>query len=178
MRRKGVSNAIAAGLLVVGILIGLTGYYVATTYQTKVVIQTETTTARLTTTATQSVHLTSTKTVLATTTSVSLTVSTSIVSVYPVPDNVTLAFTAVNGQYDYNIDAGSSSSSGSMTGNYAFQITGLFQGQTIDITASTTSVSGCRVGEQFTMELFLNGQMVGQSDSFCGGNQASISYTV
>jgi predicted secreted protein len=51
MRRNGVSNAIAAGLLVVGILIGATGFYAATTYQTKTTTRTETTTARLTTTA-------------------------------------------------------------------------------------------------------------------------------
>jgi hypothetical protein len=52
MRRKGVSNAIAAGLLVVGILFGVSGYYVATTYPTRTVTQTETTTASLTTTET------------------------------------------------------------------------------------------------------------------------------
>jgi inhibitor of cysteine peptidase len=52
MRRAGVSNAIAAGLLVVGILIGAVGFYESTTYQTKTMTQTETTTARLTTTAT------------------------------------------------------------------------------------------------------------------------------
>jgi len=51
MRRNGVSNVIAGGLLVVGILIGVAGFYAATTYQTKMT-QTETTTARLTTTAT------------------------------------------------------------------------------------------------------------------------------
>jgi predicted secreted protein len=51
MRRNGVSNAIATGLLVVGILIGATGFY-AITYQTKTATQTETTTTRLTTTAT------------------------------------------------------------------------------------------------------------------------------
>jgi predicted secreted protein len=51
MRRNGVSNAIAAGLIVVGILIGATGFYAAT-YQTGTATQTETTTATLTTTAT------------------------------------------------------------------------------------------------------------------------------
>jgi predicted secreted protein len=56
MRRKGVSNAMAGGLLVVGILIGATGYYVSSTYQTKIMTQTETTTARLTTTATVFVY--------------------------------------------------------------------------------------------------------------------------
>jgi len=45
MRRNGVSNAIAAGFLVAGILIGLTGYYVATNLPTKIETQTETTTA-------------------------------------------------------------------------------------------------------------------------------------
>ena len=43
MGRNGVSNAIATGLLVVGILIGVTGFYAAT-YQTKTATQTETTT--------------------------------------------------------------------------------------------------------------------------------------
>jgi predicted secreted protein len=47
MRRNGVSNVIAAGLLVVGILIGATGFY-ATTYQTKNATQIETTTATVT----------------------------------------------------------------------------------------------------------------------------------
>lgn len=68
MRRNGAPNAIAAGLLVVAVLIGLTGYYVATTYQTKIVTQTETATVKLATTATQ--------TVLVTTNSISLTTST------------------------------------------------------------------------------------------------------
>jgi len=49
--RSGVSSAIAAGLLVVGILIGAAGMYAATN-QTKVVTQTETTTANQTATAT------------------------------------------------------------------------------------------------------------------------------
>jgi len=51
MRRNGVANAIAIGLLVVGIVIGATGFYAAT-YQTKSATQTETTTTSLTTTAT------------------------------------------------------------------------------------------------------------------------------
>lgn len=55
MRRNGVSNAIATGLLVAGILIGAVGFYGATTYQTKTVTLTETTTASLTTTATVTV---------------------------------------------------------------------------------------------------------------------------
>ena len=48
--RSGVSSAIAAGLLVVGILIGMAGFYVATNYQTKTATQTETLTQTETTT--------------------------------------------------------------------------------------------------------------------------------
>jgi predicted secreted protein len=54
MRRNGVSSMIAAGLLIAGILIGMTGVYAATTYQTKIATQTVTTTAILTTTSTVS----------------------------------------------------------------------------------------------------------------------------
>ena len=52
MRRSGVSSAMVAGLLIAGILIGVTGYYVATNYPTKIVTQTETTTGSLGTTST------------------------------------------------------------------------------------------------------------------------------
>lgn len=45
MRRSGVSNAIAAVLLIVGILVGVAGFYVAVPSQTRTATQTETTTA-------------------------------------------------------------------------------------------------------------------------------------
>jgi chitodextrinase len=60
MRRSGASNAIAAGLLVAGILIGMAGFYVATPYRTRTLTQTETATARLTTTATETLPTTMT----------------------------------------------------------------------------------------------------------------------
>jgi len=50
MRRKGVSNAMATGLLIAGILIGVTGYYLAAAYQPSTATRTDTTTARFTTT--------------------------------------------------------------------------------------------------------------------------------
>jgi parallel beta-helix repeat protein len=62
MRRNGIPNAMAVGLLIAGILIGVTGYYVATPHQTKVVTQTETTTAKSTTTATLTIPTTTTET--------------------------------------------------------------------------------------------------------------------
>lgn len=58
MRRNGVANAIAVGLLVIGILVGVTGYYVATTYQTKTVTQTATQTETVPTTLVSSTIVT------------------------------------------------------------------------------------------------------------------------
>jgi predicted secreted protein len=55
MGRSAVSSLIAIGLMAAGIIIGATGYYVATTYQTKIVTVTTTqsTTTILTETLTQ-----------------------------------------------------------------------------------------------------------------------------
>ncbi|MGD0477927.1 MAG: hypothetical protein ABSB29_07160 [Nitrososphaerales archaeon] len=151
MCRTGVSDAIATGLLIVGILIGATGYYAVTTYQT-------------------------------TTNLVSVTTLTlnSTVTVYPVPDNVTLAFIASSGiMYNYSIQAGSSSTSGTWHGIHNLTITGLFQGQTILVIAFMIGLgSSCLTGHPFTVSLFVNGQMVAQSHSVCMGNRVIISYTV
>ena len=151
MRRTAVSDAIATGLLITGVLIGAAGYYVAITHQ-------------------------------ATTTSVSVTTLTlnSTVSVYPVPDNVTLAFTAPSSiMYNFSIQAGSSSTSGSWYGIRSLPITGLFQGQTIRVVAYMIGLgSGCLNGQQFTVRLFVNGQMVAQSYSVCMSNRVIVTYTV
>ena len=155
MRRNGVSDAIATGLLIAGIIIGAAGYYMASPYQT-------------------------------TTTVFSVTTSISTVSVYPVPDNVTLAFTAPSSiWYTYSIQAGSSSASGTWYGVHSLTMTGLFQGQTIFVTASMMGsisssgpVSSCLTGQQFMIELFVNRQMVAQSYSVCMGDQAILNYTV
>jgi len=180
MRRVAVTNGVAAGLVIVGVIIGVMGYYVATTYQTKIVTVTTTqsTTVSLTETLTQTVSITST-TLLTTTLTQTLT-SVSIVSttIYPIPDNVTLVFTNVDGYYQYNVQAGSSSTSGEWAGDYSLKINGLLPGQAITISATTGDTGGCRVGQVFTMELFLNGQMVGQAATSCGGGPAVISYTV
>jgi len=49
MLRNGVSNVIATGLLIAGVLIGSAGFYVVANYQAKTVTQTETSTTNLTT---------------------------------------------------------------------------------------------------------------------------------
>jgi hypothetical protein len=162
VKLRGVSSLAAVVLLIVGIVIGVTGYYIATTYQTRTVTLTQT----------------STQIIRSTTTQTSVTVSTSTTSVYPVPTNVTVAFINVDGEYNYNIQAGTSTTSGVISGPASWQLTNIFQGEPISITASTVGVSGCREGEHFTLQLWVNGQLATDSSSFCGGSQASITYTV
>jgi hypothetical protein len=178
MHRKGISNLIAAGLLVIGILIGALGFYVATTYQSKVIYQTTTATTSLTSTATSTISLTAT-TIASTTTTTSHTTSTFTTSVYPVPSNISLVFSNVDGEYNFNIQSATYNNAGALAGPNTIQITGLFQGEPIAITASSYRAGvGCAVGEHFTMQLWVNGQNVAQSASACGSNAATISYTV
>ena len=75
LKRQAVSNSIAAALLIMGILIGITGYYVVTTYQTKTVTMTQTTTLVSTTVLTS----------LSTTTLTSTLTQTSFVTLTSVP---------------------------------------------------------------------------------------------
>lgn len=95
MRRTGVSNGIALGLLVAGILIGLTGYFVATTSQTKTTTQTETTTMSLTepTTITQPTTITESATTLTQTQTQTITQTTTITTITVIagPSNIIIA---------------------------------------------------------------------------------------
>jgi hypothetical protein len=177
-----VANSIAVGLLIVGIIIGVTGYYLVSTYQTKTVSVTQTATQTNTVTLTQETSFTSTQTVsttvLTTVTAKSVKTSISTSSVYPVPTNVTLAFVNVVGYYQYTVQVGSSFNSSEGTGPYSLRINGLIPGETITITATTGNISGCQIGQVLTMRLWVNGFMVSQSDTSCGANPASITYTV
>jgi len=178
MLRRGVANSVAAGLLVAGVLIGVLGYYVATTYQTRTVVVMQTTTQTTTKMSTSDITFTNTQVDYSTTTSLSVSTTISTTSVYPVPANVTLAFVHVDGYYQYSVQAGSSSSSGEWSGPYSVEINNLFQGETITITASTGDNNGCRVGQVFTMQLWVNGQMVSEASTSCGASSASITYTL
>jgi len=175
MSKRGVAGAVAAGLLIVGILVGVSGYYVASTYQTKTVTVTQTTIQLDTTTLTQTSVETSTSVVSSTTTQTSFITSTSTTSVYPVPTNVTVAFVQDDGAYQYEIDAGPNTLTSTPSGPLSVPVTNLFQGEQISITASSV---GDRVGEMVTVELFVNNQMVQQSSTFTGANPAQITYTV
>jgi len=119
-----------------------------------------------------------TVTVTQTLTQTSYVTSTSTTSIYPVPTNVTVLFTKVDGSYNHEVDAGTSVTSGSISGPLTLRLSNLFQGETIKITAETTGIGGCRSGETVTVELFVNGQMATQSTTFCGASSAQIAYTV
>ena len=105
------------------------------------------------------------------------TTSTSSVSVYPVPDNITVAFVQVSGGYNYVITAGASTYTGSYDRPFALQIAPVFQGETISVSASLTGVAGCSIGQTTTAEIFLNGQVVAQGTQICSGINIQISYT-
>jgi hypothetical protein len=142
---------------------------------------TSTTTENMTSVRTTTTTVVSSTTKFSTLTQTSVSTLTSTTSVNAVPMNVTLLFINMDGNFTYDIQAGSSSTSGAVARNSpsSLQLTGLFHGQTITITGATTG-GGCRTGEQFTMQLWINGQIVAQSDSFCGegASSARIIYTV
>jgi hypothetical protein len=117
VRRSGVSSAIAAVLLIVGILVGVAGFYVAMPSQTKTATQTETTTARLTTTMatmvpttiTQSTTLTETQTqtvIQPTTQTTTDTSASSSSGSLPSPATITPSSTTVDSGQQVSISVG------------------------------------------------------------------------
>jgi hypothetical protein len=187
--------------MVAGVIIGITGYYVATTYQTKVVTYTttESTTTSLTETSTRTLALTSTileqttvtqpliftSTALQTTTTTATVMKTSTTTstVYPIPDNVTVLFIA-GYTYSYSIIAGSISYSGSGGGSYnqnqtkSIPISPMFQGETISITVNLNSPTFACNGNVW-VQLIVNGQVVTNGSQYCGDGQGiQISYVL
>ena len=104
--------------------------------------------------------------------------TTSTVSLYPSPDNVTVLFTKVSGQYSYSIAAGSQFLGGSSDVQQSFPISPVFSGEVITISASMPGFGGCVVGQTATAELFLNGTMVAQGTQVCGGGNIAMTYTL
>jgi cytoskeletal protein RodZ len=175
LNRRGVGGFVAVALLIMGVLIGISGYYVATTYQTKTITLTATTTHQETTTQTQTSTETFTSVVSSTTTQTSFITSSSTTSVYPVPTNVTVAFVQDDGAYQYEIEAGPNVLTSTPSGPLSIPLTNLFEGEQVKITASSV---GDRIGETVTVELFVNNQMVQQSTTGTGSSPAQIAYTV
>ena len=195
MNRKGIGAGGAVFILVFGLLLGAGSYYFffvningPTTTTAFVTVQSVSTTTvgggtqtvtqsvTKTATATQTLPITFTETVTSLPTQTTSTTSTS--TSYIAPANVTLAFTNVVGQYFFAVQAGNTGTSGTEYGNYAVQLTGLSQGELVTITGTSQGVGGCKAGQQFTMSLWLNGQMVAQAYGYCSGGSASIDYTV
>jgi hypothetical protein len=184
MRRSGISTAVAVGLMIVGVLIGVTGYYVATTYQTKLVTVTTTQTTTFSTTYTEVQVQTSYVSTTMSQTVTSTVVSISTTSIYPVPDNATLVFADSSGSYTYSIQVGSSTTSGSASGTDTFNLTPLFKGEGITVELATGSALpengfSCGIGNTATMQLYLNGQLVAHASKECSGSgYAVITYTI
>ncbi len=180
----------------VGILIGVVGYYLASTYSLAIVkteTVTQTTTQQITTTQTQLSVSTSTKIVPQTITQTSEVVSTSVVSetttqtsfitststslVYPVPMNVTV-YVAPSGQFmNYAIQAGSYSASGSIGSPQSFSVSPVFQNEVITVSI-TLSCPGS-TGPTGSATLYVNGAVASRSNVACGGDTTGqISYVL
>lgn len=104
--------------------------------------------------------------------------STTAISVYPVPGNVTLAFTQVSGTFDYQVTVGGVTSTGSTNQAFAIPLKNLFQGEQITAQATTTASIGCDIGETVTVQLYVAGSVAAQSVTQCTGSPASLTYTV
>jgi hypothetical protein len=115
-----------------------------------------------------------------TTTSVSTVTQVSTSTGFPTPDNVTVLFTQITGgKYSYAISAGSVSLSGSQSTQQSFRITPVFQGEAISISASIAAgFGGCNSGDGFTVELYLNGNVVAKGNQICNGASVQINYVL
>ena len=191
--RSAVSSLIAVGLMAVGIVIGLTGYYVATTYQTKIVTVTTTqsTTTSLTDTVIQPIIQTETQIVsetftqivtytavqLSTTTSTVTSTYTTPTTIYPSPSNVTVSMTGTY-LYSYSITAGAVSYTGSSGGQETIPVTPVFQGETISISVNLNSPTfACPGGSYVNVQLYVNGHAVSNGSQVCGdGTGIQINY--
>jgi hypothetical protein len=121
------------------------------------------------------VTLTETYVSIETTVSTTSLTSTSTVSVYPIPDNVTVLFIA-GYLYSYSITAGSVSLSGSGGGSFnhnstqSIPIAPVFQGETISITVNLNSPTFACNGNVW-VQLLVNGQVVANGSQYCGDGQ-------
>lgn len=137
-----------------------------------------TTTITQTVTSTTTSTQTSTTTQSLTTTQTSFVTSTSTTSVYPIPNNVTVAVVA-SGQFEnYAINAGSYDSSGSLgNGEQSFLVSPVFQNESITISI-TLSCPGS-TGPSGSASLFMDGVLVSHTSVACGGNTTGqISYVL
>jgi hypothetical protein len=159
---------VAVALLVVGVIFGTTGYYVASTYQTKTI-------ALSYTTVFQQNMVTSISVLSSTTTQTSIMTSTSTDSVYPVPTNVTVSFANPGGGYTFNyqIVAGTQNFSGSSGSPISIPVSPVFPGEQIRITASVGG--NCSGGNIVMISLYIDGDQISTATSGCNATPGQIS---
>ena len=173
MSKRGVAGVVAIALLIIGVFVGTAGYYVASTYQTKTITLTQTTTQQET--QIQTSISTSTSVVSSTTTQTSFVTSTSTTSIYPVPTNVTVSFTNPGSGYSfsYQIVAGTQNFSGSSGSPISIPVSPVFPGEQIKITASVGG--NCSGGNSVTIFLYIDEKQISTATSGCNATPAQIS---
>jgi hypothetical protein len=179
MRERGVAGLVAAALLIIGVLVGTTGYYVASTYQTKTVALAYTTIFQQNMeTQTQTSISTSISVLSSATTQTTFITSTSTDSVYPVPTNVTVSFANLGSGYSFNyqIVAGTQNFSGSSESPISIPVSPVFPGEPIKIIASVGG--NCSGGNSVTISLYINGNPISTATSGCNATPGQISTVV
>ena len=136
-----------------------------------------TTTFTSTSTSTTTVLLTTTIILTSTITATSISTTTSSTTYYPIPNNVTVIVSSSGAFMNYAINAGSYSTSGSLSGQQTFSISPTYQSETISI--STTLNCPGSTGPTGSAYLYVNSTLVSQSDVACGGTTTgNISYVL
>jgi hypothetical protein len=179
MKERGVAGLVAVALLVIGVLVGSSGYYVASTYQTKTVTLADTTIFQQNMeTQTQTSISTSISVLSSTTTQTTFITSTSTASVYPVPTNVTVSFANLGSGYtfSYQILAGTQVFSGSSGSPIAIPVAPVFPGEQIKITASVGG--NCSGGNSVTISLYIDGDQISTATSGCNATPGLINTVV
>lgn len=172
MSKRGIAGLVAVALLIAGALVGTTGYYVASAYQSK------TTVSSYTTIFQQNMEYqtqTSISVLSSTTTQTSFITSTFTASVYPVPTNVTVSFANPGSGYtfDYQIVAGTQDFSGSSGTPISIPVSPVFPGEQIKITASVGG--NCSGGNSVTISLYIDGNQTSTATSGCSATPGQIS---
>jgi hypothetical protein len=139
MRRNAVTTLMVAGLLVAGIVIGSVGFYAATTYEAKIVTQTETSTQILTTTTTQTIV----QPTIQTTTTTPATITPSVTSIVTGQD-VSIGVGWEGGSAPYVVTLYSSSNNDcSPSSTIVGSKSGLAQPQFVFIVSPTSTTHYC-----------------------------------
>jgi hypothetical protein len=121
----------------------------------------------------QVVTMTNTVVSVETLTATVLTTTTSTSVVYPIPDNVTVAFTQASYSPSFQITTATTVISGTIYGSaLVVPLNNLVQGELVTIGVACNSIGG----QGATVLLYVNGQVV--ETTVCSGSTAQIEYSV